>query len=307
MIIQALLEEERNLNASFSRKPFKTSAYMRFAPPVPHNFGANKKDPSDDEAGVGDEESTSSDHVKANSLLFLDEKAEGIKAKELENMRTAIHRKIQDLQLGKITRNEYSKQAKDMFLGGNFVNQSGNISVGGDRIQIRKLASNMKRWSKEFFSVLSYDWPHLRFKIMLNSLVTKDKVDATTTEVEKSEEDNVPASATNDIKILEPVSTKRFSPGAIASTEGADELLIQFETESQALPPFGVLNKYMNHLATHGKGSELGLRRRCDRCVYVYIYICMYIRICIYIHIYKHIYINIYIYKYIYINKYIYI
>jgi hypothetical protein len=44
LLLQALLEDERNLNASFSRKPFKTSTHMRLVPSVQHNFGAKVKD-----------------------------------------------------------------------------------------------------------------------------------------------------------------------------------------------------------------------------------------------------------------------
>lgn len=267
IILQALLEEERNLNASFSRKPFKTSSYMRSAPPVPHNFGVNKGSPSAEgnEGGIREEESqTGSENVKAKSLLFLDEKVEGKKAKEQLLVRTAIHRKIQELRLGTITRSFYSQKSREMFLAGNFCNQSGNV---GEKVQIRKLVSTMKGWSKDFFSILSHDWPHLRFKIMLNSLMTTGRGDnSAAADLEKSGEDDVPISTRMSGNKKDDTGPKqRSSGGATASTEGADELLIQFETDSQVLPPHKVLNKYMNHLATHGKASELGLRRRCDR------------------------------------------
>ena len=53
LFVQAQLEEERNLNASFSRKPFKTASFTRLAPPVPHNFGVkNKKDGDEGDDGT---------------------------------------------------------------------------------------------------------------------------------------------------------------------------------------------------------------------------------------------------------------
>lgn len=42
MLRKAQLEEERNLNASFSKKPFKMSEYVKAVPPVPHDFGIDK-------------------------------------------------------------------------------------------------------------------------------------------------------------------------------------------------------------------------------------------------------------------------
>ena len=42
LLRKAQLEEERNLNASFSKKPFKTSEYVKVVPPVPHDFGIDK-------------------------------------------------------------------------------------------------------------------------------------------------------------------------------------------------------------------------------------------------------------------------
>ena len=42
LLRKAQLEEERNLNASFSKKPFKTSEYVKVVPPVPHDFGVDK-------------------------------------------------------------------------------------------------------------------------------------------------------------------------------------------------------------------------------------------------------------------------
>ena len=45
----------------------------------------------------------------------------------------------------------------------------------------------------------------------------------------------------------------------------SDQILVQFDTESQTLPPLNALTKYMSTMSTHGKANELGLRRRCDR------------------------------------------
>jgi len=39
---KAMLEEERNLNASFSKRPFKTSENVKVVEAVPHDFGVDK-------------------------------------------------------------------------------------------------------------------------------------------------------------------------------------------------------------------------------------------------------------------------
>lgn len=145
------------MNASFSRKPFKTSSYTRLAPSVPHNFGVCKK-----KAHNNDDDKYSENGTRVGS-----DSDEEI---DVHN-RTSVRRKIEDLKRGQIVRTEYSATEKEKFLAGNFVNSvPGNVSVVGDRIQLRKLTSSMRDWSKEIFAVLSQDWPHLRFKIMLGSI-----------------------------------------------------------------------------------------------------------------------------------------
>ena len=155
--------------------------------------------------------------------------------------RTAIKRKILDLKLGQLVRNEYEIQEKEKFLSGHFCYQNSNISVGGDRIQLRKSAAVMREWSKKLFSDLSADWPNLKFKIMLQNTMENGKVDGNGIDLltgKKIEEENIHTiSAAADNRRVDPSTRGR------RNDEGADELLIQFETDSQNLPPEGALNR----------------------------------------------------------------
>lgn len=220
------MEEERNLNASFSRKPFKTASLVRLAPPVPHNFGVNKKKKKDDEEDENDA-------LNEDPMI-------GVSARERQAfMRTAIKRKILDLKLGKLVRNEYGAQEKEKFLAGHFCYQNGNISVVGDRIQIRKSLAAMRSWSKKIFTDLAEDWPNLKFKIMLqNTVKTKKKgIGGFGKKI-----DLEGSGLTN----FGSPSTQSFldADGALRRPEeGADELLVQFETEGQSLPPEEALNR----------------------------------------------------------------
>ena len=56
LLRKAELEEERNLNASFSKKPFKTSEYVKVVPPFPHDFGVDKHMKKTEKAIVEEEE-----------------------------------------------------------------------------------------------------------------------------------------------------------------------------------------------------------------------------------------------------------
>ena len=57
----------------------------------------------------------------------------------------------------------------------------------------------------------------------------------------------------------------RIQVGGDLSRVRSDQIVVQFDTESQALPPLNALTKYMSTMSTHGKANDLGLRRRCDR------------------------------------------
>ena len=223
--MQALLEDERNLNASHCRKPFRTSSFTRLVTPVPHNFGLrieskSQRFSSDNQvADVGDIE---------------------VPEREKEALqRTAIKRKILDLKLGQLVRNEYETQEKEKFLSGHFCCQNSNISAQGDRIQLRKSAAVMREWSKELFSDLSADWPNLKFKIMLQNILENRIVDGNGNGLFKGkeiEEENIHTTAADCKRVNPSARGRRYN-------EGADELLIQFETDSQNLPPEGALNR----------------------------------------------------------------
>jgi hypothetical protein len=99
----------------------------------------------------------------------------------------------------------------------------------------------MRNWSKDIFSVLSFDWPHLRFKILLAAVASsssskgkeKGKDDASAVSGEGKE--------TTDVRANRHTTT---GDDVVIFNEGADELLIQFETDSQTLPPEGALNRF---------------------------------------------------------------
>jgi hypothetical protein len=227
LLLQALLEDERNLNASFSRKPFKTSTHMRLVPSVPHNFGVKVKDSkarkeNEDSGGSDDNADNIPEHERTAFL------------------RTAIKRKIMDLKLGKLVRNEYSAQEKEKMLAGHFCYQSGNFSVSGDRIQMKKSTAMMKDWSRKLHRDITESWSHLRFKIMLQNIV------GNTADCDLSNLCNTQSSCNITSS---PSANDYQEPHHHCSTpkqleEGNEELLIQFETDSQALPPEGALNRY---------------------------------------------------------------
>ena len=219
---QALLEEERNLNASFSRKPFKTSAYMRLAPPVPHNFGIkNRSTDAVDETIDGEKENDEDKELPENERASL--------------LRSAIKRKIMDLKLGQLVRNEYTAQEKEKILAGHFCNQSGTISVMGDRIQVKKSASSMKQYSKMIYDDLSESWPHLRFMIKLQNIEKKSSLNSPNGKnVQSTASSNTLKDKVNEKKGR--LTPKRFE-------EGNEEMLIQFETDSQTLPAEGALHR----------------------------------------------------------------
>ena len=227
LLPQALLEDERNLNASFSRKPFKTSTHMRLAPPVPHNFGVKIKDSKtrkeNEDSGGSDDNEDSIPEKERTAFL-----------------RTAIKRKIMDLKLGKLVRNEYSEQEKEKMLAGHFCHQSGNVSVSGERIQMKKSTSMMKYWSRKLHYDITESWSHLRFKIMLQN-VTRNTADFDLS--------NFSNAQSNGNIFLSPSANDYQESHHHNSTpkqleEGNEELLIQFETDSQSLPPEGALNRY---------------------------------------------------------------
>ena len=60
-------------------------------------------------------------------------------------------------------------------------------------------------------------------------------------------------------------SFHRIHVGGDLTRVRSDQILVQFDTESQTLPPLNALTKYMSTMSTHGKANQLGLRRRCDR------------------------------------------
>lgn len=193
---------------------------MRLAPPVPHNFGIkNRNTDAADDTVDGEKES--------------DEKRESPENERASLLRSAIKRKIMDLKLGQLVRNEYTAQEKEKILAGHFCNQSGTISVMGDRIQMKKSASSMKQYSKKIFDDLSESWPHLRFMIKLQNIEKKASR-------ESPNGKNIQSAASSGT-VRGRVNEKKGRYVPKRFEEGNEEMLIQFETDSQTLPAEGAL------------------------------------------------------------------
>ena len=193
---------------------------MRLAPPVPHNFGIkNRNTDAVDDTVDGEKES--------------DEKRELPENERASLLRSAIKRKIMDLKLGQLVRNEYTAQEKEKILAGHFCNQSGTISVMGDRIQMKKSASSMKQYSKKIFDDLSESWPHLRFMIKLQNIEKKASRESPNGKNIQS------AASSNTVRGKFNEEKGRYVPKRFE--EGNEEMLIQFETDSQTLPAEGAL------------------------------------------------------------------
>ena len=80
---KAMLEEERNINASFSKRPFKTSESVKVVEAVPHDFGVDKrkkqrKGRKAPVGGGGEDEDEDEDELDLD--IFFDVKKEDIVA-----------------------------------------------------------------------------------------------------------------------------------------------------------------------------------------------------------------------------------
>lgn len=205
---------------------------MRLAPSVPHNFGvktteSKTRKENEDSGGSDDNENNIPENERTAFL------------------RTAIKRKIMDLKLGQLVRNEYSAQEKEKMLAGHFFNQSGNVSISGDRIHMKKSTSTMKDWSRKLHYEIAESWSHLRFKIMLQNIV-RNTAESDLSNLSSTQSScNITSSPSgNDYQ-----ESRHHSSTSKSIEQGNEELLIQFETDSQSLPPEGALNRYgLSHI-----------------------------------------------------------
>ena len=174
---RAKLEEERNQNASYSKKPFKTSDTAVIPNLVPHDFAVDKKKfkkPKDVEGygGVG--------------VVIKGVDAEGYFEVDMDNdddinvqlQKRAVHKKIQQLTLGLVVRDEYSFANKQKFLAGDFRSAANGMisgSVDQPRFEYKKTQAMLKDWAKILYRTLNEDWSNLTFKITLDGNRSSEK------------------------------------------------------------------------------------------------------------------------------------
>ena len=121
---KAQFEEERNQNASYSKKPFKTSENADIPLYTPHNFGVDKTKKSKSEKDANQDDFDPDLYFDAGAMDALND--DGM---DFELQRRQIHRRLDQLNLGLVVRDEYSWASKSKFLAGDFrTGVSGNIN-----------------------------------------------------------------------------------------------------------------------------------------------------------------------------------
>ena len=174
---RAKLEEERNQNASYSKKPFKTSDTAVIPNLVPHDFAVDKKKfkkPKEVEGygGVG----VSVKGVDAEGYFEVDMDNDDDINVQLQ--KRAVHKKIEQLTLGLVVRDEYSVQNKQKFLAGDFRSAANGMisgSVDQPRFEYKKTNAMLKDWAKILYGTLNEDWSNLTFKITLDGNRSSEK------------------------------------------------------------------------------------------------------------------------------------
>jgi hypothetical protein len=212
------LENERNLNASFSRKPFKTLSYNRQAPSETYNFNIKKK--------IKAENNRSSSSLDDND------------SRQLESTYSSsfvpdLNRIVVDSRLRKVRRNVYSTDEKEKILQRHLHSQPGNVSSIGERKQMKKSTAMLREWSSRIFVNLAENWPNLHFQIKLKD-IDCEIGDGTLTAPHHTAQ-NSPSSS--DLNKTMRKETKKLREGK------EEELLIQFDTDIQMLPPEKALSR----------------------------------------------------------------
>ena len=212
------MEKERNLNASFSRKPFKTLSYTRQAPSETYNFNIKKSIKAENSIG------SSGFHDNDSCLL---------ESTYSTSFVPDLNRSIVDSRLRKVRRNVYSTDEKEKIFQRHLHRQSGSISSIGERKQLKKSTAMLREWSSKIFVHLAENWPNLHFQIKLKDSDC-DSCEGTITAPHYTTQSSPYSSDFNKTKVKE---TKSQTEG----TEG--ELLIQFDTDIQMLPPEKALSR----------------------------------------------------------------
>ena len=85
-------------------------------------------------------------------------------------IRRQVHRRLNQLQLGLVVRDEYAVDAKSKFIAGNFQLGRGNVigTSSQPRLELRKTVQLMKSWITEIYSILDQEWPFLNFKMCVD-------------------------------------------------------------------------------------------------------------------------------------------
>ena len=222
---KAHLEDERNLNASFNRKPFKTLSYLHQAPSETFNFSIKKKIKS----GIS---------VSSSNLDDID----GRMLESIYGASPALDQKrsLVDAGLRKLKRNVYSTDEKERILKGHTHGQSGIILSTLDRKKTNKSDAMLKEWSTRIFVDLAENWPNLHFQIKVKD-TDCDSGEGTVTAPQHTA---LNCSSSIDSDMLKFKEVKSHSHRG-----GAEELLIQFETDIQTLPPERALSRYIDQKA----------------------------------------------------------
>lgn len=212
------MENERNLNGSFSRKPFKTLSYTRQAPSETYNFNIKKKIKAENNIGSSNLDYNDSRLLESTySTSFVPD----------------LNRSIVDSRLRKVRRNVYSTDEKEKILQRHLHGQPGNVSLIGERKQMKKSAALLREWSSRIFVHLAENWPNLHFQIKLKD-IDCDSCEGTITVPHHTAQNSPSTSDFNKTKVKETNSQRE---------ETEEELLIQFDTDIQMLPPEKALSR----------------------------------------------------------------
>lgn len=214
------MEDERNLNASFSRKPFKTQSYTHQAPTETYYFNIKKK-------------ITAGNNISSSNLDDIDSHL-----LERTHGASPVPDPKADSKLRKLRRNVYSTDEKEKILKGHLHGQRGieNISSTGDRKQIKKSTAMLKEWSTRIFVDLAENWPNLHFQIKVKDIDCDDGDGTVTAPLHSAL--NSSSSFDTHKSNIKGVKSQGHRGGE------ADELLIQFDTDIQILPPEKALSRY---------------------------------------------------------------
>lgn len=223
-------------------------SYTRQAPSETYNFNIKKKIKAEDNigsSGVDDNDNRLLESTYSTSFV------------------PDLNRSIVDSRLRKVRRNVYSTDEKGKILKRHLHSQSGNISSTGERKLVKKSTAMLREWSSRIFVHLAENWPNLHFQIKLKDIDCESGEGAITAP-HHTAQSSPSSSDVNKIKLKDVKSQK----------EGAEEeLLIQFDTDIQMLPPEKALSrcvdqKMLSTLLHIGRIHSLCLYSPTHQCIY---------------------------------------